>query len=121
MYVLSLLPPTRVHLNIFVLEAFYLYDIRIVVHPNFSEAPHFLRELPTNSKSHPKHDINSKNQTAQPDELVPMAHVYTKNVIFRNELWHCDDFGLRNPVVQKIFQPKRATSIVERVTRYFYS
>ena len=45
-----------------------------------------------------------------------MAQVFI-NAIFRSKIWHFDDSGLRSPVLQKTFQRKRATSIVERVFR----
>ena len=31
--------------------------------------------------------------------------------------WHCDDFGLRSPVIQETFWQKCATSIAERVRK----
>ena len=45
----------------------------------------------------------------------PMAPGAYKNAIFETRYWHSDDFGLRSPVIQKTFQRKCGTSIVERV------
>ena len=41
-----------------------------------------------------------------------------KNVIFQNQHRHFDDFGLRNPSIQKYVQRKYATSIVGRASDF---
>ena len=74
--------------------------------PNFSEAPYLRSSIP-----HPKTDFR-KNQIAS-RRIIPWAES-TKR-FFRNQDWHSDDFGSRNPVFQIFFLRKCATSIVERV------
>ena len=50
--------------------------------------------------------------------LIPMnnhiGQVYKNNHFLKRD-WHSDDFGLRNPAIQKRVKQKCATSIVERV------
>ena len=47
-----------------------------------------------------------------------MTRAY-KNVIFRNKIMYSDDFGLRNPGIQKQNSGKGATSIVEHVIKEY--
>ena len=68
------------------------------IHPILSDAPHLLRELHTS----PEHLLASIKMNSHPDEWshVCMSRAY-QNIIFRNKIWHSDDFGLRNFVIQK--------------------
>ena len=61
----------------------------IQVLPIFSKAPHLRSSIPQ-----PETDF-SKNQNciAASD---PMARVY-KNILFRNQDWHSDDLGIKEP------------------------
>ena len=64
----------------------------IEVHPIFSEALHFRSSIP-----HLKTDF-SKNQIAS-RPIIPWPE--SRKHLFRNQDWHSDDLGSRNPVLQK--------------------
>ena len=105
----------------------YLRRSTIKVHPNFSEAPH-LTLLEPQSRSGGKpvkfQVVLSPNGTAvlkglrssipPPENWLrqkstinsipmnnPMAQEYKKRIFSKQDCWHSDDFGLRNPVIQK--------------------
>ena len=67
---------------------------KIDVHPNFSEAPHLRRSI-----SHAKTEF-SRNKIASPWTIPWPQH--TKTSFFETRLaFFFDDFGLKNPVIQK--------------------
>ena len=53
-----------------------------------------------------------KNQIAS-RFIIPWPR-YAKTSFFETGLWHSDNFGLKNPVIQKTVLRKCATSLVER-------
>ena len=77
------------------------------VPPELSGAPHFRRSIPL-----PKIDV-SKYQIAS--RLIISWPKFNRRHFFK-QYCYCDEFGSRNPVIQKTAEQKCATFMVERVS-----
>ena len=60
----------------------------------------------------------SKTQIAS-RRIIPCPSEVYKIKFVSEQDWHSDDFGFRNPVIQKTFLRKCATSVAERDSRQF--